>query len=256
MSTKRFSEKVVIITGASSGIGRATAVAFGKEGATVVVAARRREQSEETVRLVEAVGGRAQFVETDVTKAGDVERMVAAAVSAYGRVDIAFNNAGGAESPLPFIEQPESAFDQVMDVAVKGTWLCMKAEIAAMLRNGFDGGVIVNMSSIAGVVGVPGAPIYTASKHAVLGLTKATALEHARSGIRINAICPGAVETEVLVAYFEQNPVVKTGMAARHPLGRLASPEEVAAAVLWLSSAESSFMTGQALMLDGGYTIQ
>lgn len=254
MSSTRFSGKVVIITGASSGIGRATAVAFGKEEATVVVAARRREQSLETVRLVEAAGGRAQFVEADVTKAGDVERMVAATVAAYGRVDIAFNNAGGAEAPLPFVEQPEAAFDQVMDVAVKGTWLCMKAEIAAMFKTG--GGVIVNMSSIAGVVGVPGAPIYTASKHAVLGLTKATALEHARAGIRINAICPGAVETESLMAYFEQNPVVKMGMAAGHPLGRLASPEEVAAAVLWLSSGESSFMTGQALMLDGGYTIQ
>lgn len=254
MSSKRFSGKIVIITGASSGIGRATAVAFGKEEATVVVAARRREQSLETVRLVVAAGGRAQFVETDVTKADDVERMVAATVAAYGRVDIAFNNAGGAESPMPFVEQPEAAFDQVMDVAVKGTWLCMKAVIAAMLKTG--GGAIVNMSSIAGVVGVPGVPIYTASKHAVLGLTKATALEHARAGIRINAICPGAVETEGLAGYFNLQPAVKEAMLSAHPVGRLGTPEEVAAAVLWLSSAESSFMTGQALMLDGGHTIR
>lgn len=254
MSTPKFLDKVVIITGASAGIGRTTAVAFAREGARVVVACRRQKEGEETVALVEAAGGRGLFVATDVSKAANVENLVAATLGAYGRLDIAFNNAGAAEAPLPFVDQPEAAFDRVMDTTVKGTWLCMKAQIPPMLKAG--AGVIVNMSSIGGVVGAPGAPIYTASKHAVIGLTRSTALEYAKSGIRINALCPGAVETESLAAYFSQNPSVKDAMVAGHPIGRLGRTEEIANAVLWLCSNESSFMTGQAMMVDGGFTAQ
>ncbi len=251
-STPRFPDKVVIVTGASAGIGRTTAIAFAREGAKVVVACRREAEGKDTVRSIKEAGGTGLFVQTDVSRAANVERMVAETVKAFGRLDIAFNNVGGAEAPLPFVEQSEEAFDSVMAATVKGVWLGMRAEIPAMLKAG--GGVIVNMSSIAGVVGAPGAPIYTASKHAVIGLTKSTALEYAPQGIRINALCPGAIETESLEAYFRTNEAVRQSMIAGHPIGRLGKPEEVADAVLWLCSPESSFMVGHSLMLDGGYT--
>jgi NAD(P)-dependent dehydrogenase (short-subunit alcohol dehydrogenase family) len=254
MNPKRFLNKVAHVTGASSGIGRATAIAFAREGAKVIVACRRQPEGEETVRLMEAVGSAGKFVQTDVSRAADVEQMVSETIKAFGRLDIAFNNAGAAESPMAFVDQPEEVFDRVMDVTVKGVWLCMKAEIPPMLRVG--GGVIVNMGSIAGVVGSPGAPIYAASKHAVIGLTKSTALAYAKSGLRINAICPGAVETESLAGYFHENPAVRQSLVAGHPIGRLGTPQEVANAVLWLCSNEATFMIGQSLILDGGYTAQ
>ena len=254
MNPKRFLEKVALVTGGSSGIGRAAAIAFAREGAKVIVASRREAQGEETVRMIEAAGSSGHFVQTDVSRGADVQRMVSETISAFGRLDFAFNNAGGAESPMAFVEQSEEAFDRVMDVTVKGIWLCMKAEIPEMLKAG--GGVIVNMSSIAGVVGAPGAPIYTASKHAVLGLTKSTALEFARTGIRINAVCPGGIETETLEGYFRENPEVKKSMVAAHPIGRFGKPEEIANAVLWLCSPEAAFVVGQSILIDGGYTIQ
>lgn len=254
MSTKKFANKVALVTGAGSGIGRAAALAFACEGAKVVVVGRRKKEGEETVRLINEAGSTGLFVATDVSRAEDVSRMMEKSLHAFGRLDIAFNNAGTAELPTSFVDQPEEAFDRVMDVAVKGIWLCMKAEIAAMLKTG--GGAIVNMSSIAGIVGTPAAPIYTASKHAVIGLTKATALEFAKSGIRINAICPGAIETETLAGYFSQNVDIKEMMVSKHPIGRLGTSDEVAAAVLWLCSPEAAFVAGHSLVIDGGYTAQ
>ena len=252
MNSKKFLHQVALVTGASSGIGRTTAIAFAREGANVIVACRREPEGKETVRMVEEAGSAGQFVQTDVSRASDVERLMAKAIDAFGRLDFAFNNAGIAEAPGAFVDQPEEAFDRVMDVSVKGVWLCMKAEVRQMLKTG--GGAIVNMSSIAGVVGVPGGPIYTASKHAVLGLTRSAALEFARSGIRINAICPGAIETETLEGYFRQNPDVRRSMVEGHPIGRLGKPEEIASAVLWLCSPEAGFIVGQSLLIDGGYT--
>jgi len=254
MNSKRFHNKVALVTGGSSGIGRATAIAFAREGAKVIVACRRQPQGEETVRMIEETGSIGKFVQTDVSRAADVGRMVSETIHAFGRLDFAFNNVGIAESPKAFVDQPEEVFDQVMGATVKGVWLCLKAEIPPMLKGG--GGAIVNMGSIASVIGTPGAPIYTASKHAVIGLTKSTALEFSKSGIRINAICPGAIETESLAGYFHQNPDVKKTMVAGHPIGRLGQPEEVAKAVLWLCSEEAAFMIGQSLLLDGGYTAQ
>jgi len=251
---KKFSGKVAIVTASSSGIGRATAIAFAREGASVVVACRRQREGEDTVRMIEEVGGVGRFIETDVSRADQVERMVSQTVTTFGQLDFAFNNAGAAESPMAFIDQPEETFDRVMDVAVKGVWLGMKAQIPAILACG--GGAIVNMSSIAGVVGSPGAPIYAASKHAIIGLTKSTSLEFARSGIRINAICPGVIETESLGSYLRQNEEVKKSMVAGHPIGRFGTPDEVAGAVLWLCSQEAAFITGHSLLIDGGYTAQ
>jgi NAD(P)-dependent dehydrogenase (short-subunit alcohol dehydrogenase family) len=247
------SGKVAIVTGGSSGIGKATAIAFAREGAKVVVASRREKEGQETVKQVQSAGSEGFFIKTDVSKETDVSAMVEKTIATYGHLDYAFNNAGIEQIPTPLVEQTEETFDQVMDINVKGVWLCMKHQIPQMLVSG--GGAIVNMSSIAGMIGAPGLPIYVASKHAVLGLTKSVALEYAKEGIPINAVCPGVIETDLLDRAFA-NQEVKERLIAMHPIGRVGKPEEIVEAVVWLCSDKASFVTGQSLPLDGGYVAQ
>jgi NAD(P)-dependent dehydrogenase (short-subunit alcohol dehydrogenase family) len=243
-------QKVAIITGGSSGIGKATAVALAKEGVKIAIAARRAKEGEETVRLVNEAGSEGTFVKTDVANKDDVRSLVEKTVKTYGRLDYAFNNAGIFETMTPLVDQTSDIFDQIMNVNVKGVWLCMKYEIPEMIRTG--GGAIVNMSSGAGVIGFPQMPIYIASKHAVLGLTKSAALEYAKSGIRINAVAPGGVETDMLKRADEDNKQFVETLKSMHPIGRIGAPEEIANAVVWLLSDKASFVLGHTLLVDGG----
>lgn len=249
-----FKDKVALITGGTSGIGRATAIAFAQEGATVVVAGRREAAGQETVAQVQAAGGTGLFVRTDVSQEAEVEGLVAHTLQAFGRLDVAFNNAGIEQLPGALETQTEAAYDTLMAINVKGVWLALKHEIPALLARG--GGAIVNNASIAGVIGFPGVPIYVASKHAVVGLTKALALEYGQLGIRINSVCPAAIDTDMLRRFTVGNDGLREQMKAQHPLGRIGQPEEVAAAVIWLCSAQASFITGHALLVDGGFTVQ
>jgi NAD(P)-dependent dehydrogenase (short-subunit alcohol dehydrogenase family) len=245
-----FKSKVVLVTGGNAGIGRATALAFAKEGAKVIVAARRVEKGEETVAMIEAAGGEASFVQTDVSKADDVKAMVESCVSEYGGLDFAVNNAGiGGSVFVPATEYEEEIWDQVMDINLKGVWLCMKYEIPAMLKRGQ--GAIVNTSSVAGLKGGEIGVAYYASKHGVIGLTKAAAIENAKLGIRINAVCPAVIETDMTGPVL-QNEEIAAPMKAMHPIGRFGQPEEVAATILWLCSEGASFVTGHIHAVDGG----
>ena len=249
----RFEGKVAIITGANSGIGQASALAFAREGARVVLAARRVQQGEETVRLIKQNGGDANFIKTDVSNSAEVEALMRATVEMYGRMDFALNNAGTAGN-LPIAEMSEEEWDSVIGTNLKGVWLCLKHEIALMARQG--GGAIVNMSSVLGLLGTSlGASAYVASKHAIIGLTKATALEYASQGIRVNAVCPGYIKT-ALIEGATSNPDVNDQLIAAHPIGRLGNPPEVAEAVIWLCSDAASFVTGHSMVVDGGYSAQ
>src|SRR5438445_1194135 len=244
-------QKVAIVTGASSGIGRTTAVALAKEGIKVSLAARRDKEAKETLLLVKQAGGDGIFVKTDVSNEDDVKSLVEKTIKTYGRLDYAFNNAGVVEEPASFTTKTSSIFDKIMAVNVKGVWLSMKYEIPQMLKNG--GGAIVNNSSVYGVIGHPQLPIYVASKHAVLGLTRAAALEYAKSGIRINSVAPGAIETEMMEQSIGNDKQLREALVALHPIGRAGKPEEIANAVVWLLSDKASFVTGHTLLVDGGW---
>ena len=240
--------KVAIITGGTSGIGRATAVALAKEeGANVVIAARREKEGNETVQLVKEAGGDGMFVKTDVINEDDVRALVEKTVKEYGGLDYAVNNAGLVEAQTSLLAETSSVFDQIMNVNVKGVWLCMKHEIPEMIRKG--AGAIVNMASGAGVIGDPQLPIYDASKHAVLGLTKSAALGYAKSGIRINAVAPGLTKTDLLANYDKE---FIESLKSMYPVGRIADPQEIANAVVWLLSDKASFVVGHTLLVDGG----
>ncbi|MDP6822063.1 MAG: SDR family oxidoreductase [Dehalococcoidia bacterium] len=256
--TGSFEGKVALVTGATSGIGRATAIAFGRQGASVVVAGRREAEGFETVAQIEALGAAAKFVQTDVSRSADVENMVRTAVLTYGKLDCAINNASvGWPSGLKRLhEYSEAEWYEVSDINEKGVWLCMRSELKQMLHQEPDGdaglrGVITNVGSVASLRAGPTAP-YTASKHAVLGLTRSAALEYGRDAIRVNALCPGVVQTDMV------NPgvTVPTEMAemfvAANRLGRWGKPDEIADAILYSCSDESTFMTGHALVIDGG----
>jgi NAD(P)-dependent dehydrogenase (short-subunit alcohol dehydrogenase family) len=250
---KEFEGKVALVTGGGSGIGRATAIAFAREGAKVVIGNRNVQRGEETVSMIRDAGGTASFKRTDVLVAADIEALVDYAVKTYDRLDVAFNNAGieGEVQPT-LVDQTEANFDAVMDINVKGVWLSMKYEIPRMLKQG--GGAIVNCSSVAGVIGFPGIGIYVASKHAVVGLTKTAALEYSAQGIRVNAVNPAVIDTEMVDRLAAGMSMKKDDLTTFHPIGRIGRVEEVAEAVLWLCSSKASFVTGHSLIIDGGFT--
>ncbi|MEO1297765.1 MAG: SDR family oxidoreductase [Cyanobacteria bacterium J06636_16] len=248
----RFIEKAVLVTGGGSGIGRATALKFASEGASVVIGNRKETLGLETVDLIEKAGGKASFQKTDVTQSESLKALVEYTVSTYGGLHVAFNNAGVDDPQAMTPDHTEATFDLMMNVNVKGVWYSMKYEIEHMLAYG--GGAIVNTSSIAGLIGYPGHAPYAASKHAVIGLTKTAALEYGKQGIRINAVCPGATETPLLESLSGGDRETLEYMKSMHPIGRLAKPEEIADTVTWLCSSEASFMLGQAIAIDGGFT--
>ena len=244
--------KVALITGGTTGIGRATAVAYAREGAKVVVAGRREAEGAEAVRLIHEAGGEGLFVATDVSREADVKNLIAKTLEAYGRLDVAFNNAG-VELFKPITESSEADYDHIMDINVKGVFLSMQNEIPALLQSG--GGVIVNTSSIGGQIGMANVSVYAASKHAVNGLTRCAAMEYAKQNIRVNAVAPGGVRTEMLERFAGgEGSEMDKAMAAMHPVGRIGTPDEIADAVLWLSTDASSFVTGQVVAVDGGFT--
>ena len=249
--TKELEGKVGLVTGGTSGIGRETAVLFAKAGVKVVVAGRREREGNETIELVRAAGGEGLFQKADVSKASEVEALIQKAVERFGRLDLAFNNAGIEGVWVPIIRQSEEDWDRTININLKGVWLCLKYEIKQMLKQG-GGGSIVNMASVTGLVGGGGAAAYSASKHGVVGLTKSAALETARSGIRINAVCPAVIETPMGERLFGA-PAVHKSVVGLHPIGRFGRPAEIAEAVVWMCSDRASFMTGQSLILDGGF---
>jgi NAD(P)-dependent dehydrogenase (short-subunit alcohol dehydrogenase family) len=241
--------KIALVTGGGSGIGRATSLAFADAGASVMVADINRDGGTESVAMIRDRGGNAEFIETDVSVTDQVDTMVAATVERFGRLDCAFNNAGIGGRWATLLDYDEQTFDQVIAVNLKGVWLCLKAEIRAMLAQG--GGVIVNTASVAGLVGTPRIPAYGASKHAVVSLTKSAALSYAKQGIRVNAVCPAFIDTPMVDSLVEMEPDLADVVHAQ-PIGRIGQPEEVAATVIWLCSDAASFVTGVALPVDGG----
>lgn len=250
---RQFENKVAVVTGGSSGIGKATALELAIEGAAVVIASRNSSTGEQVVEEIKAMDGKAVFVKTDVSNETQVKNLIEKTFETYGHLDLAFNNAGIEQTPMPLPEQTEALYQQVMDINVKGVWLCLKHQIPAMLKSG--GGSIVNTSSFSGTIAFATIPIYVASKHAVVGLTKAVALEYAKSNIRVNAILPGSVEnTGTFERSFGGNQASIDWAKSIHPIGRLATPEEIANAVVYMLSDKAGFLTGHSLVIDGGYT--
>jgi NAD(P)-dependent dehydrogenase (short-subunit alcohol dehydrogenase family) len=244
--------KVALITGGTSGIGKATAELFVRAGTKVVICGRNHERGQEVVDGLKALHGDARYVKADVSKAAEVESLIETTIATYGRLDYAANIAGiGAYATT--VDCTEKMWDLLMRVNVKSMWLCMKYEIPHILK---QGGAIVNMSSITGLVGIVGQPAYSASKHAIIGLTKTAALEYAKCRIRINAVCPGSILTPMQDPVIHGDPEIEVRIGARHPIGRMGTAEEVAAAIHWLCSDAASFVTGQAMVIDGGYVAQ
>ena len=253
---KTFENKTVVITGGTSGIGKATALAFSQEGANVVVSGRRISEGENVVREITSAGGNALFVRTDVSREDDIVTLIEKTVASFGALHIAFNNAG-VESQFGVLttEQTVEQYRHVCDINIAGVLLSMKHEIPAMLRSG--GGAIVNTSSVGGHVGFAGASVYVASKWAVIGLTKTAALEFAKQGVRVNSVSPGPIQTEMFDRYFGEGQTdSKKAIEAQNPAGRVGTPEEIASAVLWLCSPGAAFTTGQDIVVDGGFSAQ
>ena len=252
----RVAGKVALVTGGSSGIGRATALVFAREGAKLVVADMNEDGGQQTAHSITEQGGEAVFVRADVTVATEVEALIGQAVATYGRLDCAYNNAGVTQRAYPPTDEyPLDDWHRVLAVNLTGVWLCLKYELAQMRAQG--SGAIVNTASVAGLVGFAGRSAYVASKHGVVGLTKTAALEYGSQGIRVNAVCPGYVRTP-MVDYVvrHEGPELEAQMLAREPIGRLGRPEEIAETVVWLCSDAASFITGHAMAADGGFVAQ
>jgi NAD(P)-dependent dehydrogenase (short-subunit alcohol dehydrogenase family) len=248
--TNPFTGKVALITGGTSGIGRATAIAFAEQGANVVVAGRREAEGAESVALIEEAGGNGLFVQTDVVIESEIASLVARTLAHFGRLDFAFNNAGIGGEAGAGIANTGDTFDRIMNINVRGVFFSMKHEIPAMLQSG--GGTIVNNASVVGLRPRAGSPIYSASKAAVIAMGKSVALEFAAKGLRINAICPAIIETD-MTQQARSDDQSRAFLLSRHPVGRFGQSEEVAAAVLYLCSSQASFVTGVALPIDGGF---
>lgn len=251
---KQFAGKVSLVTGGASGIGRAAALAFGREGAKAVVTDVLVEGGEETVRMIKESGGQATFIKTDVSKTTEVEMLIEKVVETYGRLDFAFNNAGIEGTVALTADCTEKNWDRTININLKGIWLCMKYEIPQMLQQG--GGAIVNMASVAGLVGFRGLPAYCASKGGVVQLTRSAALEYAKDGIRVNVVCPGVIRTPMVERLLFGQPEAEAGFVAMEPVGRMGKPEEIAEAVVWLCSDAASFVTGHPMVVDGGLVAQ
>jgi NAD(P)-dependent dehydrogenase (short-subunit alcohol dehydrogenase family) len=254
MSDRQFEGRVALVTGAGTGIGRAAALSFAREGARLAIADIDETEAAETERRCVLLGAQVLRIRADVAVTAEVERMVAGTVERFGRLDCAFNNAGISGALAAHADSSEENWDRVVGINLKGVWACMKYELRQMLAQG--GGAIVNTASVMGMVGSAFTPAYVASKHGVLGLTKSAALAYAAAGIRVNAVCPGYVETPLIAKVFDTRPELRPQVVARHPAGRLGTPEEIAAAVLWLCSDAAAFVNGHGLAADGGYLAQ
>ena len=251
--THDFTGKVAFVTGATSGIGRATALAFAKAGAAVTVADVSEEGNLQTARLIEEAGGRVLAVRCDVSKSEDVKAALDRTIQTFGKLDFAFNNAGIEQPVAPVSEIEDEDFDRLVAINLRGMFLCLKHQVPLLLRNG--GGAIVNTSSGAGVKGIAGQAAYAATKHAVIGMTKSAALDYAKDGVRINAVCPGIIDTPMMQRFTGGTPEGLARVIAQEPVGRMGKSEEIAAAVLYLCSDMAAFVIGHAMVVDGGQTV-